>query len=134
MKKREEKKDILAEILSGSGEHVIEELEELCEIINLETISPNGSKSSGKGSISEKKGVRKPGKKQASHYLTEKVLEELGETKSELRELFPSIPKSKVTKSRIVDLALRAILEEYKEKGLESDLIRKLITKGAGTK
>ena len=134
MKDEEEKKDILSEILGGSEEDVVEGLEELCEIINLETISFNGSKSPGTKSIPPKKTIRKTTKKQASHYLTEKVLEELGETKSELRELFPSIPKSKVTKSRIVDLALRTILEEYKEKGLESKLIRKLMTKDAGSK
>ncbi|HIJ35889.1 MAG TPA: hypothetical protein HPP59_01250 [Deltaproteobacteria bacterium] len=133
MKNEGEKKDILAEILSGSEEDVIEGLEELCKIINLDAIFSDGSKSPKKDSIPAKKATRKPTRKQASHYLTEKVLQELGETKSELRELFPSIPKSKVTKSRIVDLALRTILEEYKEKGAESELIRKLTTKITGS-
>ena len=134
MKNGGEKKDILAEILGGSEEDVVEGLEELCKIINLDAISLDGSKSPKKDSIPAKKATGKPTRKQASHYLTEKVLQELGETKSELRELFPSMPKSKVTKSRIVDLALRTILEEYKEKGLDSKLIRKLMTKSVRSK
>jgi hypothetical protein len=128
MKLGEEKKDILGDILSGSQDQVVEGLEELNKIINLEGISSTGSGSPGKDSIPEKKEIGKPRRK-TSHYLTGKVFDELGETKFELRELFPSIPKSRVTKSRIVDLAIKTILEEYKEKGPESKLIRKLLAK-----
>ncbi len=131
MKKKEEKKDILAEILNGSEDEVIDGLEELCKIISLESISFKESSASRENAAPVKKTRKKPVRKQVSHYLTEKVLEELGETKSELRELFPSMPKSKVTKSRIVDLALKTILEEYKQKGLESKLIRRLMERMA---
>lgn len=123
-----EKKDILGDILSGSQNQVVEGLEELNKIINLKGISSTTPGNPGKDLLTRKKATGES-KRQTSHYLTESVFQKLGKTKYELRELFPSIPKSKVTKSRIVDLAITAILEEYEEKGLESNLIRKIVSK-----
>jgi hypothetical protein len=109
MKLGEEKKDILGDILSGSQDQVVEGLEELNKIINLEGISSTGSGSPRKDSIPEKKEIGKS-KRKTSHYLTEKVFDELGETKYELRELNPSINKSRVTKSRKVEMSIKTNL------------------------
>lgn len=122
MGEKSEKRDVLTEILCGAQEDVVEGLDSLYEIIRLE---------SNKSLKSEDNTLHAPpsqSKKKASHYLTGSVFDELSEAKINLRELLPSVPKSDLTKSNIVDIAVKAILEEYKEKGSKSALIKKILS------
>lgn len=133
MKKKSEKRDILAEILSGDQENVVEDLDSLYEIIRLESSKPLKSDDNARNASLSKTDPRKLRKK-TSHYLTQNVFDELNEAKVNIRELLPSVPKSEVTKSNIVDIALRALLKEYKAKGLESALVKKVLSKKTKTK
>ncbi len=131
---KSEKRDILAEILSGAQEDVVEGLDSLYEIIRLESesIEPLKSEDNVQEEVS-KPDSNKP-KKKSSHYLTESVFDELGEAKVNLRELLPGVAKSDLTKSNIVDIAVKAILDEYRKKGSKSALIKKLLSKERKTK
>jgi len=133
MGKKSEKRDILAEILSGEQEDVVNGLDALYEIIRLESSEPLKSDDNTRSASVSKTDPKKP-KKKTSHYLTQHVFDELSEAKVDIRELLPSVPKSEVTKSNIVDIAVRALLEEYKTKGLESALIKKVLSKRTKTK
>jgi hypothetical protein len=133
MAKKAENRDILAGILSGVQEDVVEGLDTLYEIIRLESRQPLKSDDYTRNDALSKTNPKKP-KKKASHYLTQNVFDELSAAKINIRELLPSIPKSKVTKSNIVDIAIRAILEEYKTKGLKSALIKKVLLQKTKTK
>ena len=133
MEKKAENRDILAEILSGAQEDVVEGLDTLYEIIRLESRQPLKSDDDTSNDAPSKTAPKKP-KKKTSHYLTQNVFDELSEAKINIRELLPSVPKSKVTKSNIVDIAVRALLEEYKAKGLKSALIKKVLSKKTKTK
>ena len=132
MGEKPEKRDILAEILGGAQEDVVEGLDSLYEIIRLESSEPLKSDDNTRGGPS-KNDPNKP-KRKTSHYLTGSVFDELGEAKVNLRELLPSVAKSNLTKSNIVDIAVKAILEEYKKKGSKSALIKKLLSKKRKTK
>jgi len=133
MGKKSEKRDVLAEILSGAQEDVVEGLDSLYEIIRLESSEPLKSDDNTRSASLSKIDPKKP-KKKTSHYLTQNVFDELSKAKVNIRELLPSAPKSNVTKSNIVDIAVRAILEEYKAKGLKSALIKKVLSKKTKTK
>lgn len=127
MGEKGKKRDILSDILNNVHEGAIEDLESLNAIIEAEGTDETGKKSCAKA-------ARKKPKKKTSHYLSEAVYEALDEVKADLRDLLPDLPKSNVnkaeiTKSNIVDIALKTILKEYKEKGLQSTLIRKLLSK-----
>ena len=132
MGEKSEKRDVLAEILGGAQEEVVEGLDSLYEIIRLESSEPLKSKDNTRGGPS-KTASNKP-KKKTSHYLTGRVFDELDEAKINLRELLPTVPKSDLTKSNIVNIAVKAILDEYKEKGSKSALIKKLLSKERKTK
>jgi hypothetical protein len=127
MAKNAEEHDILAEILSGVQEDVVEGLDSLYEIIRLEGADASEYQEN-KGEKPLPKTGRKRPKKKTSHYLTEAVFDELGDAKLDLREFLPDLPKSNVTKSSIVNIAVKTILDEYKEKGLRSTLIQKLLS------
>jgi hypothetical protein len=127
MGKNAEEHDILAEILSGVQEDVVEGLDSLYEIIRIESADASEYQKD-KGEKPLPKTVRKQPKKKTSHYLTETVFDELSDAKLDLREFLPDLPKSDVTKSSIVNIAVKTILDEYKEKGLKSALIQKLLS------
>ena len=133
MGKKSENRDILAEILSGAQENVVEGLDTLYEIIRLESRQPLKSDDYTRNDALSQTDPNRP-KKKTTHYLTQKVFDELSEAKVDIRGLLPSVPKSKVTKSNIVNIAVRALLEEYKAKGLESALIKKVLPKKTKTK
>ena len=133
MGKKSENRDILAEILSGVQEDVVEGLDTLYEIIRLESRQPLKSDDDTRNDALSQTDPNRP-KKKTTHYLTQKVFDELSEVKVDIRGLLPSVPKSEVTKSNIVDIAVRALLEEYKRKGLESALVKKVLSKKTKTK
>lgn len=127
-------RDILAEILASPEEDVATELEELYKVVSAEN-RPASSDSDKdgrqqKGLSGKRKGLRK----KRSYYFTSRVLEELDEAQVSIKDLAPSLGKSNITKSNIVDLALHYILDEYKSKGMKSPLIQKLLQKRAKNK
>ena len=132
MNKNAEQRDILAEILSGVQEDVVEGLDSLYELIRLESgdsVGPDQIQEKKPAPKTTPKTTPKKSKKKTSHYLTEAVFEELSEAKFDVRDFLPDLPKSAVTKSSIVNIAVRTILDEYREKGLESKLIKRLLSR-----
>ncbi len=127
MAEKNERKDVLAEILNSEQEDTLDELNLLHEIIQVESAEPGVPERSGKQKAPSK-APRDGSKKKTSHYLTSAVYEDLSNAKKDLRDFLPSLPKSNLTKSNIVNIALKTILKEYKEKGIESTLIQKLLT------
>lgn len=127
MGKKADKRDVLAEILDSVDEDVIEELDSLYEIIQVESAEHSAPDKSAKKKPPSKTAPKRS-KKKTSHYLTRAVYEELNNAKTDLRDFLPSLPKSNLTKSSIVNIALKTILKEYKEKGIESTLIQKLLS------
>ena len=125
-----EKRDILAEVLSGAQGEVEKGLKELFEIIQLESEqSLSESHKTQTATFSKTKKGSTRSKVKTTHYLTQKVFDELDEAKIEIRDLLPSELINKVTKSNIANFAIKFILEEYKTKGLKSTLIKKLLSK-----
>lgn len=113
----ERKQDILDDILNTPDVHHGAVLEELSRLIHYHTqssLKPNPIKRS----------VRR---KKTTHYLSCWTFETLGAAKKEIRELLPSVPKSKISKSGIVNYALLHVLNEFKENGSGSPLIKQIV-------
>ncbi|MFA7381953.1 MAG: hypothetical protein WC001_00735 [Desulfurivibrionaceae bacterium] len=66
-------------------------------------------------------------KKKSTHYLSGEIFADLDEARDKINALVNQRTKSKVSKSRIVDQALRMILKEFEEKGDKSRLIKEII-------
>ena len=132
MVKNAEKGDVLSDILNDTHDGFIKELESLNAIIESEGDGHSGTGRADKKTSS--KHTRERSKKKTSHYLSRPVYKALNDAKVDLRDLLPDLPKSnlkksEITKSNIVEIAVKTILEEYKEKGLQSTLIQKLTAK-----
>ena len=68
-----------------------------------------------------------PKKKKVTYYLSKKVLVELYDAKAKIKVLVPTNVRRKVSLSRIVDYAVQAILDEFKEVGKKSELIQQIL-------
>ena len=122
-------RDVLAVLLSDPE---TEPQPEQAELIRL--IYRNGSKEVGiqrehsPGSIRGGRNPENTKKKKATYYLSKKVLVELCDAKARIRVLVPPGLKTKVSMSRIVEYAVSAILEEFKQIGNTSDLMQQFLT------
>jgi len=124
------RRDILTEILSGAQDDVTDGIEELYQITRFECQQSISSNNNGRSHPFSKNGS-KGSKKKTSHYIGPKVFDELTEAKTSIRKLLPSVGKSKVTKSSIVDFAIRAVLREYEAIGPESALVKEILARKA---
>jgi hypothetical protein len=61
--------------------------------------------------------------------LSEKVLVELYDAKAKIKVLVPKDFKSKVSMSKIVDYAVKAIVDEFKEVGIDNALVQQILKK-----
>jgi hypothetical protein len=68
-----------------------------------------------------------PAKKKTTHYLSRETFEELSQAKRAIRKLVPKDIKTGVSKSLIVDSALKLLLDDFEAKGEESVLVRKVL-------
>lgn len=66
-------------------------------------------------------------KKKSTHYLSGEIFADLDEAQDKINELVRQRTKSRVSKSLIVDQALRMILQEFEEKGEKSRLTKEII-------
>ena len=66
-------------------------------------------------------------KKKVTYYLSKKVLVELYDAKAKIKVLVPTKVRRKVSLSKIVDYAVQAILDEFKEAGKKSELIQQIL-------
>lgn len=134
---RRVKDDVLGTIL---GEPQLEEtipgLEELTTLIerystpllSRDPLPPSPRKKTAAGDRNGRQETHKgPTKKKTTHYLTKNVYRELDEAKQFLQGLLPPGSKLLASKSKIVNYALQALLEDFEAKGNESELVKKLL-------
>ena len=118
MSRKKRKGDILDDLLGIKEGESGSDMGELGDLIYRRG-EPSPKKSvSGEGSGNKKK---------VTHYLSEKVSVELSEAKAKIKVMVPPEVKSQVSMSRIVEYALKAILDELDEKGNDSTLVREIM-------
>lgn len=122
------KQDIMDDLLKGSSEDATHEASSLARLIHRtgesESVKhPTGSSSSQ----DQKKTPVSESKKKSTHYLSEEIFADLDDARDKINELVHPRVKSKISKSRIVNQALRMILKEFEEKGEKSHLIKEIL-------
>lgn len=136
LKKDSKKYDILGTILHGSHKQSdtpgIDELTEMIERFSKPLMTedvkvrPQSKAHKFKGlrkSITQKK----PIKKKTTHYLTNEVYRELDDANNFLRGLLPPGSKLLTTKSKIVNYAVKVILDDFESQGEQSKLVKNLL-------
>jgi len=121
--RKTKKKDVLKAILSDSEDNFVPGLDELEKLIHLSVKPPGAAPVMKKPRAKREK---RPKKRKTTYYLTEQVFENLGDAKEIIRNMFPDIQKSKISKTRIVDSALKMILKEFETKGSKSALVKQI--------
>lgn len=119
------KKDILDDILSSPPDESAPGLEGLAAIIHrsyrVESSMAEQRRSSSAHSV-------RPPKRRATHYISEDVFAELGLVKEKIADLFADDCRHRISRSDVVNQALRVVLEEFEIKGLDSPLVAKIIS------
>lgn len=121
------KHDIMDALLKGASEDRAHETSSLAKLIHRGK-KPDRAKPLA-GSSSRPAPPKTPGgsKKKSTHYLSEKIFADLDEARDKINKLMHQQLKSRVSKSGIVDQALRMILKEFEEKGEKSHLIKEIL-------
>lgn len=115
--------DVLKVILSGSEDYFVPGLEELEKLIHRSVKPPEAAPVMKKPRAKREK---RPKKRKTTYYLTEEIFENLGDAKEIMRKMLPDIQKSKISKTRIVNSALKMILREFETKGGDSALVKQI--------
>ncbi len=116
-------KDILADILTGDHDHHLPGLDELTQLIRHNSKpQPAKKKKPSKKASRQQHGI----KRKSTHYLSEGVFEDLGDARDTLKDMLPEEVRSQISKSGIVDTALKMILQELAAKGKDSVLFKQL--------
>jgi len=123
MAENKKNQDVLKAILSDSEDSFVPGLEELEKLIHRCVKPPEATAVTEKPKAKKKKVSKK---RKTTYYLTEEVFENLGDAKEIIRKMFPDIQKSKISKTRIVDSALKMILNEFETKGSKSALVKQI--------
>ncbi len=126
-------RNVLADILNDPHTGKIRGVEELNQLIFLDPVKEKNKKSVSK-KISTRKTKRKKRRKQrakrkTTHYLTEEVFADLGNAKDIIRSYMPKGSKLIASKSRIVESAIKVLLDEFERKGEDSYLVQELLKK-----
>jgi len=138
--------NILNDILNDSQTGAIRGLDELNDLIHQPIgAGGGGKKKKVKGgsrrkrakvvsvtaqsptATSQEKG--EDSKKKTTHYLSQKVFDDLGEAKQMISDYLPTGKKLKASKSKIVDTAVKILLEEFETKGKDSTLVKRILNK-----
>lgn len=129
------KKDVLGNLLQGSHhDSDIPGLDELSAMIErysrpLIAKSDVPPPSSSSPPAKDSGGKRRGGKRKTTHYLTKEVFVELNQANDFLKGLLPAGSKLMATKSKIVNYAIKTLLEDFEEKGEDSELVKRILKK-----
>lgn len=122
------KHDIMDDLLKGSSEDATPEAPSLAKLIHRAGETATAKPPAGSASDqSQKKAHGGESKKKSTHYLSGEIFDDLDEARDKINELVHPRLKSKISKSRIVDQALRVILKDFEEKGEKSHLIKEML-------
>jgi len=128
-----EKRDVLGNILQGThhGGTIpgLDELTVMIERYSKPLIAKGKIPPSPHRPAFVSKSMRKRAgmKTKATHYLTKEVFRELDVANNYLRGLLPAGSKLLATKSKIVNYAVKMILDEFDSKGEQSELVKNLL-------
>ncbi|HIJ90295.1 MAG: hypothetical protein OEV89_05950 [Desulfobulbaceae bacterium] len=122
------KHDIMDELLKGSSEEAAQEDSALAKLIHRtgETLSDTHPVASSSDPEQKKTSVS-DSKKKSTHYLSEEIFDDLDDARDKINEIVHQRLKSRISKSRIVNQALRMILKDFEEKGEKSHLIKEIL-------
>ncbi|HIJ79238.1 MAG: hypothetical protein OEY01_09500 [Desulfobulbaceae bacterium] len=123
------KHDIMDDLLNGGTEADYNEIAELNKLIHQEILKAKSAraKNSTADTTKKKKAGRKDSKRKTTHYLSEEIFADLDEAREKINTLMQKKLKSRVSKSKIVDHALKMILKDFEEKGKESPIIQEML-------
>lgn len=122
------KHDIMDALLKGASEDTAHEASSLAKLIHRAGEAESAKHPAGSSSsLGPKKSSAGDSKKKSTHYLSEEIFADLDDARDKINELVHQRLKSRVSKSRIVDQALRMILKEFEEKGEKSHLIKEIL-------
>ena len=125
---RNKKIDILDDILKGAEKDSISGMEDLTKILYRRGQSSAESSTKESAIASKKKRKEKiSAKKKVTYYISEKISVELGEAKAKIKVMVPKKIESRVSMSRIVELALNSIFNELETKGQKSSLVKNIL-------
>lgn len=128
--------DVLGSLFQGSSPvEAIPGLDELTSVIekysrpllNNHEEKPSTSPQPVPTSPSKKRRKKGSGKTKTTHYLTKEVFNDLDQANNFLRGLLPTGSKLLATKSNIVNLAVKTLLEDFESNQKESALVKKLL-------
>ena len=120
--------DIMDDLLKGASEEAGPEGSSLAKLIHRAGETASAKQPAGSPSCPDpKKSPGSDSKKKSTHYLSEEIFADLDDARDKINELVHQRLKSRVSKSRIVDQALRMILREFEEKGEKSHLIKEIL-------
>lgn len=126
-----DKHDIMDALLKGSSEDAADEALALAKLIHRKGEPEDAKQQPVAGTLSpEAESKKAPGsesKKKSTHYISEEIFEDLDDARDKINELVHPRLKSRISKSRIVDQALRMILKDFEEKGEKSHLIKEIL-------
>lgn len=124
-----DKRDILDALLKGAPDDAPEGLDALARLIHRK-VAPEPAaerQEPRRPSRSKKRPGAPQDKKKSTHYLSGDIFQDLDEAKERINRVIQERSKQHITKSRIVDQALRMILKEFEEKGEASPLFQELL-------
>lgn len=123
-------------LLQGLSDEVTPESEELAAFINQQKrqLGKFGNVKEGRRVLPAQRGSTKvPVKRKTTHYLSKGMFNQLDRAKVTLREIVPAERRTSVSKSRIVEQALKVVIKDFEIKGENSILAKQILNdlKGA---
>ncbi len=119
--------DIMAELLKGSVPHVTTQENDIIERLAfyLKRLEQQGfgNEVSGNRRLASRSRVSRP-KKKATYYLSKVVLAQLDAALGTLGEYTEETARPKVSKSMVVELALKYVLKDLESRGERSRLVK----------
>lgn len=136
MVERKTVRNVLEEVLKAADENVIPGIEALGSLIHRQLPCEEGMQLDDGGNFviiddEDDCQVEQPAPAplaHATHALSLETLEGLSLARERLGALLATKVGQNVTRSEIVDQALRIVLEDFENKGLDSTLVRKILT------
>ncbi|MFH1021213.1 MAG: hypothetical protein V1782_11495 [Pseudomonadota bacterium] len=120
--------DIMDALLKGLSEDTEHEGSSLAKLIHRAGETASAKDPAGNPPCQDSpKTLGSDSKKKSTHYLSEEIFADLDGAREKINVILHQRLKSRVSKSRIVDEALRMILKEFEEKGEKSHLIKEIL-------
>ncbi|MBU0731034.1 MAG: hypothetical protein KKE17_04335 [Proteobacteria bacterium] len=134
---KKEKINILDDLLGGPHFDQIPGLEELNDLVKRcaqpreDELTFDDFPLKKKGKSRKDENQKLIGKKRITHYLSSQLAAELDDTKESLIKLMAGEYGTRVTKSLIIEQALKVIMNDFEIKGEKSALVKRILAKNS---